>query len=84
MNICIFGILTFVLVWLSRQRVDAVREVKQRQYRHGSRLLKETYYPTYGEKMPTSFQYRKTSTIFNVLNFGAKGDGTTDDTKVIV
>ena len=49
MNISIFSILTFVLVWLSQQGVDATTDVKH--------------------KKP---------------HFGAKGDGTTDDTKVIV
>lgn len=84
MKIWILSILTFVLVWSSQQGVDATRVVKKMQNRRGSRQLKERFYPTYGESMPNSLQYRKTSTIFNVLHFGAKGDGTTDDTKVIV
>ena len=84
MKLSIFSILTFLLVWLSRQGVDATRVSKKMQNRRASRQLKERFYPTYGESMPNSLQYRKTSTIFNVKNFGAKGDGTTDDTKVNV
>nr|XP_043618385.1 polygalacturonase At1g48100 [Erigeron canadensis] len=81
MKICIFGVLTFMLVWLTQQGVDATRHVKQWQHGRASRMMKESFYPSYGESMPNSLQYRKTSTIFNVLSFGAKGDGTTDDTK---
>ncbi|KAI7733035.1 hypothetical protein M8C21_029828 [Ambrosia artemisiifolia] len=33
------------------------------------------------ETIPSSLPYRNTSTTFNVLAFGAKGDGTTDYTK---
>ncbi|KAI7751620.1 hypothetical protein M8C21_014764 [Ambrosia artemisiifolia] len=77
-NICMFGILTCVLVLFSQhQGVDATREMR---HHHDSRLLKETFYPRYGETNPSSLPYMKTSTIFNVLAFGAKGDGTTDDT----
>ncbi|KAJ0527145.1 putative endo-polygalacturonase [Helianthus annuus] len=79
MKICMFAILTFVLVWfLQHEGVNATRGMRQRG---GSRLLKETFYPRYGETFPSALPYRKTSTIFNVLSFGAKGDGTTDDTK---
>nr|BAB20805.2 polygalacturonase [Zinnia elegans] len=75
MKICMFAILTFVLVWfLQHEGVNATS-------RRGSRLLKEAFYPRYGETIPSSLPYGKTSSIFNVLNFGAKGDGTTDDTK---
>ncbi|PWA48065.1 pectin lyase-like superfamily protein [Artemisia annua] len=81
MNISIFSILTFVLVWLSQQCVDAATDVKHKKHHSGARVMKETFYPKFGESRPTSFQYRKTSTIFNVRHFGAKGDGTTDDTK---
>lgn len=82
-KICIYGIFTFVLLWSSKLGANASREAKQWRHHGGSRqLLRETFYPSYGESMPNSFQYRKTSTIFNVLNFGAKGDGTSDDTKV--
>ncbi|XP_076943530.1 polygalacturonase At1g48100-like [Bidens hawaiensis] len=79
MKICIFGMLTFVLVcFMQHEGVDAARKM---QHRRGARVMKETFYPTYGETIPSALQYRKTSTIFNVLAFGAKGDGTTDDTK---
>ncbi|KAK9067295.1 hypothetical protein SSX86_014621 [Deinandra increscens subsp. villosa] len=81
MKIFLFGIVTFMLVWFSQQGVDATREINERHYRHGSRLMKETFYPSYGETFPSSLSDRKTSTVFNVLAFGAKGDGTTDDTK---
>ncbi|CAI9265553.1 unnamed protein product [Lactuca saligna] len=80
--ICIYGFFTFVLLWSSEIGANATREAKQWRHPGGARqLLRETFYPSYGESMPNSFQYRKTSTIFNVLNFGAKGDGTSDDTK---
>ncbi|KAI7744517.1 LOW QUALITY PROTEIN: hypothetical protein M8C21_006210, partial [Ambrosia artemisiifolia] len=52
--------------------VDATRETR---HGHGSRLLKETFYLRYGDYP------KNTSTTFNVLSFGAKGDGTTDNTK---
>ncbi|KAM0033710.1 putative endo-polygalacturonase [Helianthus debilis subsp. tardiflorus] len=79
MKICMFAILTFVLVcFLQLEGVNATSRMRQRG---GSRLLKETFYPRYGETFPSTLPYRKTSTIFNVLSFGAKGDGTTDDTK---
>ncbi|KAK9067297.1 hypothetical protein SSX86_014623 [Deinandra increscens subsp. villosa] len=81
MKIFLFGIVTFMLVWFSQQGVDATREINERRYRHGSRMMKETFYPSYGETFPSSLSDRKTSTVFNVLAFGAKGDGTTDDTK---
>ncbi|KAK9067296.1 hypothetical protein SSX86_014622 [Deinandra increscens subsp. villosa] len=81
MKIFLFGIVTFMLVWFSQQGVDATREINERRHRHGSRLMKETFYPSYGETFPSSLSDRKTSTVFNVLAFGAKGDGTTDDTK---
>nr|GEW28749.1 polygalacturonase At1g48100 [Tanacetum cinerariifolium] len=61
--------------------VDAATDVKHKKHHRGARVMKETFYPTFGESRPTSFQYRKTSTIFNVRHFGAKGDGTSDDTK---
>lgn len=80
MKICTIGILTFV--WFFQQSVDATRGIKNTQHRRGSRLMEETFYPTYDETVPSSLTYKKTSTIFNVLDFGAKGDGTTDDSKV--
>ncbi|KAL8236588.1 hypothetical protein R6Q59_017669 [Mikania micrantha] len=81
MKICIFPILRiFLIVWFSQWQsvVDATGEVMQHR-----RLLKETFYPASSSytNFPSSLQYRKTSNIFNVLDFGAKGDGTTDDTK---
>ncbi|KAI3726012.1 hypothetical protein L1987_65809 [Smallanthus sonchifolius] len=81
MKICKLVILTFVLVCFLQQGFDA-REINKMQHRRGSRLMKETFYPTYGETFPSSLPDRITSTIFNVVSdFGAKGDGKTDDTK---
>ncbi|KAL4581613.1 hypothetical protein LXL04_006136 [Taraxacum kok-saghyz] len=82
MKASIYGILTILLLWSPELGVSAARDTKQWRHHDGSRqLMAETFYPSYGESMPSSLQYRKTSTIFNVLNFGAKGDGISDDTK---
>ncbi|XP_024978286.1 polygalacturonase At1g48100 [Cynara cardunculus var. scolymus] len=75
-----FAILAVLLLWLPEKSAGKVKQMQQR--RRGWRFLAgETFYPSYQDSMPTSLQDRKTSTIFNVLNFGAKGDGRTDDTK---
>ncbi|KAI3670073.1 hypothetical protein L6452_41677 [Arctium lappa] len=84
MKISIFRILTVLLVWIPEDGgVAAAGKLKQMQQRRRGwrRLADETFYPSYRDSMPSSLQYRKTSAIFNVLKFGAKGDGRTDDTK---
>ncbi|XP_071731129.1 polygalacturonase At1g48100-like [Rutidosis leptorrhynchoides] len=80
-KIIIFGFLTFLLLLLSHQGANATKHVKKKQQHNGPRIMKERFYPSYGESMLYSLRNRKISTIFNVLHFGAKGDGTSDDTK---